>query len=131
MPNKKRRIVRMGLMAACLLLTASCFALVSADCTSELRSVIQVDILDSMTRAPAAAGATVLLGGNFTDSVVVSDTSTSSTAHAWYEDQIKRGVYSLVIEKPGYRNWTQTGIHVEADRCHTTTFDHVIALLQR
>ena len=115
---------------ACLALAAGCAGLFDTVCTTELRGVIQVDILDSVTRAPAAAGATVVLRGPFTDSLVVSDTSTSPVAHLWFEDHVKAGSYSLLIQKPGYRDWTQTGIQVKANSCHTTTFDHIIALLQ-
>lgn len=130
--GRKHQMTRAAAIAACLslALATSCLSLAGADCTTELRSVIQLDILDSATRAPAAAGATVLLGGPFSDSLVVSDTSTSPTAQIWYEDHIKRGTYSLRIQKPGYRDWSQTGIHVTADRCHTTTFDHIVALLR-
>lgn len=131
MPRQSGRIVLAVVMAGWLSVLAGCKELVASDCTDELRSVIRVDVLDSISRAPAAAGATVLLRGPVTDSVVVSDTSTSSTAYIWFEDRVKPGIYSLSIVKAGYRDWAQTGIRVEADACHTTTFDHVIALLRR
>ena len=123
------RILLAGIAVACLSLVASCLSLLESACTAELRSVIQLDILDSVTRTPAA-GATVLLRGPFTDSLVVPDTMTSSTAQVWFEDRVKAGNYSLMIRKSDYRDWTRTGIHVEANSCHTTTFDHVVARLQ-
>jgi hypothetical protein len=116
-------------MAASLALVLSCQ--LETMCTAELRSVIQLDILDSATGAPAAAGATVLLRGPFTDSLVIPDTSTSSLAHVWSEDRVKSGTYSLLIQKPSYRDWSQSGIRIEANSCHTTTWDHVTALLRR
>ena len=130
MRRKRGRILLAGIAVACLSLAASCIGLLESACTAELRSVIQLDVLDSVTRAPAAAGATVLLRGPFTDSLVVPDTMTSSMAQVWFEDRVKPGTYSLLIRKSGYRDWNQTGIHVEANSCHTTTFDHVVALLR-
>ncbi|HVX40037.1 MAG TPA: carboxypeptidase-like regulatory domain-containing protein [Gemmatimonadaceae bacterium] len=83
-----------------------------------------------MTHAPAAAGSTVLLRGPFTDSLIVPDSSTSATAHVWFEDRVKPGTYSLLIRAPGYRDWTQTGIRIEFNSCHVTSLDHIVALLQ-
>lgn len=128
MSSRSDRMVLAAFAAAWFLLLASCTD--TTTCTAELRAVIRVDILDSVTRAPAASGATVLIRGPFWDSLVVSDTSTVPTAHVWFEDRVKRGTYSLLIQKSGYRDWTQTGLRVEANSCHTTTFDDIVALLQ-
>jgi len=130
-PGKGARAVICAVIAASLARVLGCSSLVETACTADLRSVIQLDILDSVTRAPAAAGATVLLRGPFTDSLIIPDTSTSSLAHVWFEDRVKAGTYSLLIQKPSYREWSQTGIRIEANRCHTTTRDHVTALLRR
>ena len=128
-PSTSARVIVSAVMAASLALVAGCSSLLETGCTAELRSVIQLDILDSVTRAPAAAGATVLLRGPFTDSLVIPDTSTSSLAHVWFEDRVKAGTYSLLIQKPSYRDWSQSGIRIAANGCHTTTRDHVTALL--
>src|SRR5665647_1896627 len=95
--RKSGRILLAGIAVGCLSLVASCMGFLESACTTELRSVIQLDVLDSVTRAPAAAGATVLLRGPFTDSLVVPDTSTSSMAQVWFEDRVKPGTYSLLI----------------------------------
>ena len=130
MTSKRHRMAVRAATAACVLGVTACGGIFEPVCTLELRSVIQLDILDSVTRAPAAADATVLLRGPFTDSLTVPGTSTSSVAHVWTDDKVKPGTYSLAVRKPGYRPWSQTGIQVEWDRCHSTTFDHATALLQ-
>ena len=125
-------IVNVGLSAAAVFLAVSCGgAPVEIVCSTELRPGIEVDILDSISRAPAAVGATLLLQGPYVDSVYISDPATLAIAKIWYEDHIKAGTYSVQIKKPGYRNWTRTDIRIEADQCHTTTFAHLTALLQR
>jgi hypothetical protein len=120
-----------AIVATFLLVLASCRDFIASGCTAELRSVIQLDILDSTTRAPATAGAVVLLRGPFSDSLSVSDTLTAPTAHVWFEDRVTPGTYSLTIHKSGYRDWTRTDIRVEGNGCHATTFHHVVALLRR
>ena len=129
MPTRRARIALTAVISAWLVVVASCDDPLTA-CTTELRSVIQVDILDSATRSPAGASATIWLRGPFTDSVVVPDAWTSSIAHVWFEDHVKAGTYSLQIQKAGYRDWSQGDIRVRADACHTTTFSHVVALLR-
>ena len=127
---KAARIVGTVFVVLGPLLVASCGSMVGTGCTAELRSVIQLDALDSISLAPGAAGATVWLRGPFSDSLTVPDTATSSLVHLWFEDRVTAGTYSLQIRKAGYRDWARTGIRIDANRCHTTTFDHVTALLQ-
>jgi len=128
-----RRAQRVGalLILACALLLARCSAPLEAVCTDELRAVIEVDILDSASRAPAASGATLWLRGPYSDSLTVPNGSTSPVAKVWFEDRVKAGTYAVEIKKVGYRDWSQSGLRIQADRCHTTTFDHITALLQR
>jgi PEGA domain len=124
------RSIRVTIITTVLALVSSCS--VDTVCTAELRSVLQLDALDSVTRAPAAGGATAWLrGGSLVDSVTVPDTATSSLIYEWFEDRVKAGTYTVQVQKPGYREWTQTNIRVNANACHTTTFEHLTALLQR
>jgi hypothetical protein len=111
--------------------------LINTGCTASLASAIQVDVYDSVTRAIASRGSTVILqGAGLADTVMVPDSlapqeSLTATAHIWFEDRVKAGTYRVQVLKPGYRVWTRDGIGVRANRCHVTTFDLVTAYLQR
>lgn len=103
----------------------------SVACTDELRAVIQVDVIDSITGKPAAAGTTVLLRGTTRDSIAVPSTpDTVLTAHVWYENIVKAGTYSVTVSKAGYSEWVRSGISVQADACHVTTHEVLTAKLQ-
>lgn len=104
----------------------------SGDCSDELRSAMRVDVVDSLSGAPAAAAATVWVrSSTFLDSVRVPDTVASATAAYWMEDKIKGGTYSVEVDKAGYRQWLRDGIRVDADRCHVRSPAFVTARLQR
>ncbi len=103
----------------------------SGACTDELRSAIRVDVVDSVSGTPAAAGASVWLRSvAFADSVLVPDTVRTATAQTWWEDKVTAGTYSVEVRKPGYRPWTRSHLRVEANRCHVTTFAFLTARLQ-
>lgn len=100
-------------------------------CSDELRAVIQVNVIDSITGKPAAAGTTVLLRGTVRDSITVPSTpDTVLTAHVWYENIVKAGTYSVTVSKAGYSEWVRSGISVQADACHVTTHEVLTAKLQ-
>lgn len=121
------------LLAACAAVAAvSCGGSgPSQVCTDELRAVIQVDVIDSITGKPAAAGTTVILSGTAQDSITVPSTAdTVLTAHIWYENIVKVGTYSVTVSKAGYIQWVRSGIRVRADACHVTTHEVLTAKLQ-
>jgi hypothetical protein len=119
-------------LLTCLLgVTLGCATPAETVCTAILYGVIEVDVVDSISRVPAAAGATVWLRGPYSDSLTVPDSATSSLATIWTEDHVKAGTYSVQVQKSGYHLWNRAGIRVEADRCHTTTFARLTVLLQR
>lgn len=117
--------------AATLCATIAACGSATVACTDELRSVLQVDVIDSVTGKPAAAGSTVLLRGTKQDSITVpSSPDTVRTAHVWFEDVVKAGTYSVTVLKSGYLGWTRNGIQVTADACHVTTHEVLTAKLQ-
>jgi len=104
----------------------------SGDCSDELRSAMRVDVVDSLTGAPAAAAATVWVrSSTFLDSIRVPDSVASATAAYWMEDKVKGGTYSVEVRKAGYRQWLRDGIRIDADRCHVRSFAFITARLQR
>lgn len=102
-------------------------------CTTELRSSLQVDVVDAQSGAPAAAGSIVILQGTALRDSVAAATSPPSllTAQVWWEDRVGAGTYSVTVRKPTYQDWTQSDIHIVADRCHVTSPVHITASLQR
>jgi hypothetical protein len=123
--------ITLATLVATLWLLGACQSITS-DCGDELRSVIELSVFDSLTGAPAAGGATVLLHGTvFSDSLTLPDTLTSANAQTWWEDKVTAGTYSVQVRKPGYKLWTSSDIHVRADACHVTTNVALKALLQR
>ncbi|HTI64898.1 MAG TPA: hypothetical protein VL524_15340 [Gemmatimonadaceae bacterium] len=117
--------------AATMSVIAAACGSASVACTDELRSVLQVDVVDSATGKPAAAGSTVLLQGTTRDSITVPSTpDTVRTAHVWFEDVVKAGTYSVTVLKSGYLGWMRSGIKVQADACHVTTHEVLTAKLQ-
>jgi len=96
-------------------------------CTDELRMSLAVYVIDAITGASAASGATLIVhSAAFQDSVML----TRDGPYRQFEDAAGGGVYQIVVRKPGYRDWSQSGIRIESDRCHVESPAIVTALLQ-
>jgi hypothetical protein len=83
-------------------------------CTTQPRPAIKAEIRDSITNAPAALGASLIV-----TNPAVYDSSTFP-----YESPIvlsagnaTAGTYTVRVRKAGYRLWERTGIVVKGDRC--------------
>lgn len=91
-------------------------------CTAEARVGIQVEIRDAMTRNPAAEGAKATVNdGSFIDTLrtlPVVPPQGSLTVYGVYE---RPGVYTVMITKPGYRDWVRSNVVVNKDECHVIT----------
>lgn len=91
-------------------------------CTAEARVGIQVDIRDAVTRNPTAEGAKATAReGSFIDTLrtlPVVPPQGSLTVYGVYE---RVGVYTVMITKPGYRDWVRSNVVVNKDECHVIT----------
>lgn len=97
-------------------------------CTLELRTAIALTVVDAITGAPAAGGATVVVrSAGFRDSVVLSPTA---AGYSVGEDRAGAGTYEFVVRKPGYQEWIRSGVRVRADQCHVTEPAQLTAALQ-
>jgi hypothetical protein len=87
-------------------------------CTTDFRFGLVVSVVDEQTRTPVAAGATVLIvDGAYRDSVVVpGDPSDESRQLALAGE--RPGIYTIVVNKPGYASWSRAGVEVTRDDCH-------------
>lgn len=82
-------------------------------CTLEARAAINVEVRDSLTGQPAAAGATgVAAEGAYADTL---DAFSATSLAGAYE---RAGTYTVTVRKPGYREWRLTGVTVTSDACH-------------
>lgn len=78
---------------------------------------LNVAVVDSLSGAPAGAGATLLsydltLGGQRIDSVVgVADEAPLQGAFE------RAGQYTVVVRQSGYRDWVRSPVAVKGDAC--------------
>ncbi|HEY0306056.1 MAG TPA: hypothetical protein VGC44_13880 [Longimicrobiales bacterium] len=85
-------------------------------CDTGIFPAIQVEIRDSVTNAPAAAGAIVIAtSGSFTDSMSVTHDLMVGLA------QERAGTYTVRVRKTGYRLWSRSGVEVRGGECGVTT----------
>lgn len=87
-------------------------------CTASIEPSVVVEIRDSVTSAPAASGATLLVrnaaGGDATTGTGVGDLYLQ-----WGEEQA--GSFDVTVQKPGYADWHREDVRVARGRCHVET----------
>ena len=94
-------------------------------CTCDMVPAIRIEVLDATTMRPAACDAT----GYLIDGSYVEEIESWFDCHADASDPNDRlegalerpGIYTVVIEKTGYKPWARSGILVLEDRCHVIT----------
>jgi uncharacterized iron-regulated membrane protein len=90
-----------------------------AICLSAPSIVVQADIRDSITNAPAAHQASLIVEGNGVyDSTfvgTVADSLTRSNAQITAPGQT--GEYTVRVRRSGYRLWERRGIHIDGSEC--------------
>jgi hypothetical protein len=109
-----------SLAVSTLLLSAgSCEWFHGTDCAGVGSYNFAVTVVDSLSGLPAAEGATLLtydvdFGGYRVDSIVgQSNTDVLRGAD-------RKGLYTVVVRKEGYRDWVKSNVRVEGD-CTTQT----------
>jgi hypothetical protein len=108
----RRSLARVALFALVPALS-SCDLLPGGACTAEARAGINLVVSDSVTGAPAAAGAIgVARDGTYADTLVSLDGHTM--AGAWE----RPGIYTVSVSKTGYVAWTLGGVRVSDGGCH-------------
>ncbi len=97
-------------------------------CNTRLVAAIQVAVVDSITGAPAAAGAKLVLKRG---SVDIDSASSSADSNA-LDVGWSAGTYDLVLTHAGYLTWTRSGVTVpSASRCHDPQTVFIKALIQK
>lgn len=95
-------------------------------CSKEVRPGIRVEVRDSLTGEPAACGATLLLQDRKFSEIIEPNSRDCSTSPwdsaEWLQGAFERvGVYNVIVRKPGYVDWLESGVVVTKDRCHVRT----------
>ncbi len=90
-------------------------------CTAEFRFGIVVRVVDSVSSADAAAGATVVIrDGAYVDSLPAPpDQSFPGASFAGAGE--RAGTYTVTVTKAGYRPWARNGVVVTRNECHVNT----------
>ncbi|HEY9517449.1 MAG TPA: carboxypeptidase-like regulatory domain-containing protein [Gemmatimonadaceae bacterium] len=119
--------LRTTLIVAGAALVTGCGALTSpVVCTSEARSGIAVEVLDSSSNAPVGEGAKITArDGAFIQTAITADEYPGpyGLAHE------RAGVYTVTVQQDGYAIWTRSDVVVTRDQCHVRTVE-LTALLQ-
>lgn len=86
-------------------------------CTADIAPSIVAEVRDSVTSAPAATGATLLVwsteGGEAT-------AGTGDELYLYW-GQEQAGRFDVTVQKPGYVAWHRSGVRVARNRCHVET----------
>jgi xanthine/CO dehydrogenase XdhC/CoxF family maturation factor len=110
---------RAGLLLG-LTVLSGCEILGPGACTADMQPAVIVTIVDEATGEPRAENASGFIrDGEYEDSL-----------QAWEFDEAmisrlagleRPGVYSVVVEHPGYMQWRVDGVRAEEGGCHVRT----------
>ncbi len=98
-----------------LLLAGAAAATACGDvvCLTAPNPVVQVDIRDSVTNAPSAYRASLVVEGNgIYDSTYVGLAADSLTAVVQSAPPGKAGAYAVRVHRDGYRVWEHRGVYL-------------------
>lgn len=113
---------------------SSCTSDDSILCTCEYVPGISVKVLDASTGLPATCNAIgwVVQGSYMVEMNNYDDcTLPDSLKYPWMNGAWERpGVYTVIIQKEGYRLWARSNIVVTENDCHVNTIE-LKALLKR
>lgn len=115
---------------AMLLLSGATIGCADKACPTLPAPVIQADVRDSITHAPAAYQASLIVTGEAVyDSTFIGSRPDSLTVSTMESAPPGRtGEYTVRVRRSGYRLWQQTGVLVEGSGC---TGAHSVALSVR
>lgn len=99
-------------------------------CTAEYRYGLGIQVQDSVTGQFIASGARLIVrDGAFVETMQAPANRPDVDSLPIPAAGERPGVYTLTVQKPGYREWRTSGVKVTADRCHVQPV-RVLARLQ-
>ena len=90
-----------------------------AVCPAIALPYLTVEVRDAQTGAPAAEGAT----GTATDGTFTDPLNTFDNLVMYPETYERPGVYDVLVQKPGYEDWTAENVRVRDGECNVQTVD--------
>lgn len=104
---------------AALLVCGATFGCAGDTCLTLPDPVIQVDVRDSITDAPAAVGASLIVtGGGVYDSTFVGPRADSLAVTSIRSAPPRRaGAYTVRVRRDGYQLWQRAGVQIEGSGC--------------
>jgi hypothetical protein len=130
--SRSRRLVTAVAIVTLTAGLAGCDLLLDArDCPTIVLPAVSVRIEDSVTGAPAAAGARLVVrDGSYADSSSIPEGQADRDAEPIMAALERAGTYVVTVSKAGYRDWTRSGVRVAKDECNVRTAN-LTARLQR
>jgi hypothetical protein len=109
-----------ALLAGISLLLSACD--LNGPCTTSVEPGLIVRVLDSLTEAPAAHGATgVAVDDEYQETLRNPALDDDLTAADLYGADEREGLYTVSVTKTGYQPWVREGVRVTAGACHVQT----------
>ena len=104
---------------ACILLFGGCDILSPDNDCPRRRPSIVLDVVDSVSNAPAAAGADaeVRFNGGYTGVLIAVSPSVMQLSPELGE----AGVHEVTVSKDGYKTWRKSDVRVESGKCGLVT----------
>lgn len=114
-----RRITAHAVIACLAAASIGCNS--STFCTVPLRPALAVTVEDSITRvAPTAASTLTVRDGDFLE-VDADSVAPNGSPYEFMAAMERPGIYSVLIETPGYRDWSRADVRVSTETCGLRT----------
>jgi hypothetical protein len=98
-------------------------------CTGEMRPGILVAVRDSLTDAPLAPGAELIVrDGTYADTTAFPPNEPAAETQRLAAAYERAGTYTVTVRKAGFVDWVRTGVVVTADECHVQTVSLIARL---
>ena len=115
--------------ALALLGLAACNRLGPRACDTGITPAVTVAVVDAVTGAPLAGGATGYVeDGTYREALRVVRSTADTPTHLGAADA-RPGTYTIVVERPGYARWQRSGVRTRSDGCHAEAPEQRAALV--
>jgi hypothetical protein len=112
------------------LAVGGCGLITGGDCTTELRPGIVLEIVDIVTGvSPVVPSVITVTDGSFQERYPPAGVEGVVLSKYWFAGE-RPGRYSILVQTPGYLDWSASNIQVRKDECHVKTL-RITARLKR